>query len=115
MQVPSSLALLCLTEALWGMCESGNRSYLLNYIMWNSIHAWQLQFHSYNHWTIILGVFSDRNGNWNTRPSSHETWVLKIFNKIIFIGEKSAKGSRKVRERLAKGESARIPPWPKMV
>ena len=36
------------------------------------------------------------------------------FKKNIFIGEKSAKGSRKVRERLAKGESARIPPWPKM-
>ena len=25
--------------------------------MWYSIHAWQLQLHSYNHWTRILGVF----------------------------------------------------------
>ena len=37
------------------------------------------------------------------------------FKKNIFVGELSAKGSRKVRKRLAKGESARIPPWPKMV
>ena len=79
--------------------------------MWYSFHAWQLScIHTTTEQELWYFFRYERVLVLELKHPPLLSWNMSFKKHVCRpVGEKSAKGPRKVRKRLAKGESTRIP------